>query len=193
MKLNVGSSYPRGQYRRDDWVNLDLVPAGSPNVVASAYEMPFLDDTFDLIHCVHVLEHVARDKWPLMLAEMFRVLEPGGFCFVEVPDFPGQCRAYLKGLIRDTQQTHIHRTGIWGKSERPGMGHQFGFDEDLLFRAFRKIGFRAPALLTSPEEMISGHYRDVPVILIKATKSDYRPPKNVADMSFDDLRSFILI
>lgn len=197
MKLNVGSSNPKGQYARGGWVNLDLCPQGRPTVIASAYEMPFSDNTFDEIHCVHVLEHVARDKWPLMLAEMFRVLKFGAHCYVEVPDFPGQCNNYLTSLKNTVpvrpMEVHIHRTGIWGKTERPGMGHMFGFDEALLLRAFGKIGFDDATLLTKGEEMISKHHRDGPVILVRGTRGVHFPEKHVSDMSFDELRNFILI
>jgi len=43
----------------------------------------FADDTFDVIVCSHVLEHVLDDK--KALSELFRVLKPGGWAVLQVP------------------------------------------------------------------------------------------------------------
>ena len=41
------------------------------------------DSTFDLIICIHVLEHVPNDD--VALKELFRVLKPGGIAILQVP------------------------------------------------------------------------------------------------------------
>lgn len=193
MKLNVGSSNQRGRYKQAEWVCFDLNKAAKPNVVGDAFQMPFADDSFDEIHSVHVLEHLPRDKWPLMLAEIFRVLKPGGAFYVEVPDFEIQCREYLAALRScDRWRIHLIRTAIWGKPERLGMGHQFGFDAGFLKRALSTIGFVSIKQLTEREDMISAHCRDGGVLLFKSTKSDHRPSVDVRTLTFDELREHII-
>lgn len=44
--------------------------------VASLLEMPFRDETFDMILCNHVLEHIT--EYHQALDEIWRVLKPGG-------------------------------------------------------------------------------------------------------------------
>jgi SAM-dependent methyltransferase len=46
-------------------------------------DVPFKDDAFDLIVCVHVLEHVEQDRQAMR--EMVRVLRPGGTAMLLVP------------------------------------------------------------------------------------------------------------
>jgi hypothetical protein len=46
-------------------------------------DVPFKDDHFDLIVCVHVLEHVPDDR--RAMREMVRVLKPGGVAMLLVP------------------------------------------------------------------------------------------------------------
>ncbi|MEA2421017.1 MAG: hypothetical protein QOF55_116 [Thermoleophilaceae bacterium] len=46
-------------------------------------DVPFKDGAFDLIVCVHVLEHVADDR--RAMREMARVLKPGGTAMLLVP------------------------------------------------------------------------------------------------------------
>jgi SAM-dependent methyltransferase len=41
------------------------------------------DNSYDLIICYHVLEHIEADM--LAMAELFRVLKPGGCCFIQTP------------------------------------------------------------------------------------------------------------
>jgi len=45
--------------------------------------MQFEDDSFDIIYCSHVLEHVTNDFQALQ--ELLRVLKPGGWALLQVP------------------------------------------------------------------------------------------------------------
>jgi hypothetical protein len=56
-----------------------------PGVMArfDLLRMPFPDQTFDAIICNHVMEHVADDS--LAMAEVYRVLKPGGWALLQVP------------------------------------------------------------------------------------------------------------
>jgi ubiquinone/menaquinone biosynthesis C-methylase UbiE len=47
--------------------------------------LPFKDNSFSLITCLDVLEHLEKDGE--LLVEMFRVCKPGGYVFVTVPAF----------------------------------------------------------------------------------------------------------
>lgn len=52
--------------------------------VASITQIPHADQTFDGVLAIGVLEYV-ENKLPLALAEVYRVLKPGGLFFIEVP------------------------------------------------------------------------------------------------------------
>lgn len=45
--------------------------------------MPFAENSFDVVLCNHVLEHVNDDL--VALREISRVLKPGGFAILQVP------------------------------------------------------------------------------------------------------------
>jgi len=83
-----GSSVDAFRARDPDveWIGLDL--PDSPEVrrrkrtdarfeTFDGVEIPFGDDSFDLVYCKQVLEHVRRPS--ALLAEVGRVLAPGGF------------------------------------------------------------------------------------------------------------------
>lgn len=45
--------------------------------------LPFPDDTFDAVICIHVLEHVDHDRQAM--SELHRVLRPGGWALITAP------------------------------------------------------------------------------------------------------------
>ncbi len=55
-------------------------------VLADGYRLPFRDASFDLVCLFDVLEHLDDDA--AALAEVRRVLEPGGLVFLSVPAYP---------------------------------------------------------------------------------------------------------
>ncbi|MCW2715537.1 MAG: class SAM-dependent methyltransferase [Frankiales bacterium] len=61
------------------------VPSGAQAraVRGNAYSLPFGDDSFDRIIAAEVLEHLPQDS--VAMAELFRVLRPGGLIAVTVP------------------------------------------------------------------------------------------------------------
>lgn len=172
MKLQVGSSDVAGRYKGEEWVNLDIKPHKGVNIIADASEkIPLDTNSVDEIHCVHVLEHVARDKYKPMLREMHRVLKPGGHLYVETPDFKRTIDNLLAAFLSgDTEGIHVWTTSVYGKNERKGMAHHWGFYEGLLRREFRYQGFKEVERLIDIDEMISTHYKQEPVLLVRGTK-----------------------
>ncbi|MHB8123101.1 MAG: methyltransferase domain-containing protein [Desulfuromonadaceae bacterium] len=44
------------------------------------------DESFSLVHCHHVMEHLDRDKWWNAFREIVRILMPDGLLVLRVPD-----------------------------------------------------------------------------------------------------------
>jgi SAM-dependent methyltransferase len=67
--------------------NLDYITADLESPIADVKmdirEMPFNDNTFDVLMCNHVLEHI--DNELKATKEIFRVLKPGGWAILQVP------------------------------------------------------------------------------------------------------------
>ncbi|MFP4088889.1 MAG: class I SAM-dependent methyltransferase [Cyclobacteriaceae bacterium] len=72
--------------------NLEYITADleSPwaKVKMDLHDVPFEDNTFDVIFCNHVMEHVEDDI--RCMSELHRVLKPGGWAIIQSPvyDFP---------------------------------------------------------------------------------------------------------
>ena len=78
--LNLGSG---GDLINEGVINFDLDFIPDVNVVGNGENLPFLDETFDLIINQAVLEHVKRPN--KIVKEMYRVLKKGGYIYVESP------------------------------------------------------------------------------------------------------------
>lgn len=55
-------------------------------VKMDVHQIPFADNTFDVVLCNHVLEHVRDDIQAMK--EFYRVMKPGAFAILQVPFFP---------------------------------------------------------------------------------------------------------
>jgi tellurite methyltransferase len=95
--------------------------------VASLSEIPFPDRRFDAVICSAVL-HFARDEaqFDRMLAEMWRVLRPGGLFFARLASTIG-----IENLVRNRQG---RRYLLPDGSER------FLVDEAMLIQAAERLG-----------------------------------------------------
>lgn len=82
-KCNLGC----GQFRKVGFVNVDVDPSATPDVLHNLNEVPypFQNDTFDLIECDHNLEHL-EDPFQAM-TEIHRILKTGGTLILRVPHF----------------------------------------------------------------------------------------------------------
>jgi predicted SAM-dependent methyltransferase len=53
------------------------------DVKADICDLPFEENSFDVVFCNHVLEHITDDK--KAMSELFRVLKPGGMGIFQIP------------------------------------------------------------------------------------------------------------
>jgi|SRR6185295_3755732 len=113
MKLNLASGTDIKPY---PWKNLDIVPKwpGYPpcdlHWDARTDKIPFPDASVDEIVAGYLLLHVARRHHKPLLAEMFRVLQPGGRVQIGELDMPAVMRRWLDNPT-DPQLCDL----VWGE------------------------------------------------------------------------------
>lgn len=88
-----------------DYKILDIVPDYNPDILGDIQNLPLKDSSQDAIICIAVLEHVEN---PIIACrEIYRVLKPGGYCFLTVPflhPYHGK-KGYYKDYWRFTKDT----------------------------------------------------------------------------------------
>lgn len=80
------------------------------------------DHSFDLIICYHILEHIEADQQAM--AELYRILRPGGTCLVQTPFKPGaiyEDKTITKAadrLVHFGQEDHVRIYSVSGLRAR---------------------------------------------------------------------------
>jgi len=88
-----------------DYTTLDL---HSPiaDIKADICDLPFKEETFDMIFCNHVLEHIQDDK--KAMSELYRVLKPSGIGVFQIPIDLNRSKTYEDSSITSPKERAIH-------------------------------------------------------------------------------------
>lgn len=141
--------FPIGAWRE---LRLDIDPDVAPDIEASITDMSMLPDaSVDAIWSSHNLEHLWAHEVPVALAEFHRVLHPGGFALLTMPDLQQVATLVASGALEDP--AYISMMGpvspidmIYG--HRPSvaagngfMSHRTGFTASTLAGHLGRAGF----------------------------------------------------
>lgn len=105
--------FAHADYKTTDWTESVHEGARRADIVASLDALPVPDASFDVVLCTQVLEHVPEPA--AVLAELRRVLRPGGALWLTVP---------FVGELHEEPHDHFRYTshGLRGLCERAGFG-----------------------------------------------------------------------
>jgi SAM-dependent methyltransferase len=151
-KLHIGC----GKNTLDGWINIDVYPA--PLALNVLWGLPFATGSARYIFVSHLLEHLffPRDVKPF-LAELRRVLAPGGVVRIVVPDIE-QC---IEAYVNNDRNFFGNRRETWpwwpenptrledflayaGAGAEPAYlfeSHKYGYDFETLSRVLADAGF----------------------------------------------------
>ncbi|MBD1261808.1 class I SAM-dependent methyltransferase [Maribacter polysiphoniae] len=127
-----------------DYTTTDL---NSPlaDVEADICNLPFADNTYDVILCNHVLEHIPDDEKAMQ--ELYRVLKPGGWGIFQIPQDLNREHTFEDDSITDRKE----RARIFGQYDHVRIYGKDYFDK------LRTIGFEVKEVdfnkNLSPEEI----------------------------------------
>lgn len=114
--------------------NLDYITADlhSPiaDVKADICNLPFEDNSFDVVFCNHVLEHISDDTKAMQ--ELYRVLKPGGMGIFQIPQDLNREITFEDDTITDRKE----RAQLFGQYDHVRVYGRDYFDK------LRTIGFR---------------------------------------------------
>jgi SAM-dependent methyltransferase len=157
--LHVGCGYARAEklhplFRTPNWreLRLDIDPAVGPDVIASMTDMGNVPAAS--VHAVwssHSLEHLYAHEVAVALREFNRVLVPGGFVLITVPDLASLAHYVAEGRLEDP--IYMSPAGpisaidiLFGcrallEKGKSHMAHRTGFSSKTLASALHSVEF----------------------------------------------------
>ena len=132
MKLNLGA----GDTYLNGYVSIDRKRRHEPLKFREVYPLTeWGDESCDEVRASHVLEHFSHRETEAVLREWIRVLKPGGWLKVAVPDFRYIAQEYLKAET----DAPLHGYCMGGQVDENDY-HKAIFDEDGLRQALEDLG-----------------------------------------------------
>ncbi|WP_053977054.1 class I SAM-dependent methyltransferase [Mangrovimonas xylaniphaga] len=119
------------RFRAKDNLDYTTTDLNSPlaDVKADICNLPFENDSFDIILCNHVLEHIPDDTKAMQ--ELYRILKPGGFGVFQIPQDLNREVTFEDDSITDKKE----RDKIFGQYDHVRVYGRDYFDK------LRSIGF----------------------------------------------------
>lgn len=112
-----------------DYTTTDL-ESPIADIKADICDLPFEDNTYDVILCNHVLEHIPDDT--KAMHELYRVLKPGGYGVFQIPQDLRRAHSFEDDTITDRKE----RAKIFGQYDHVRVYGRDYFDK------LRSIGFQ---------------------------------------------------
>jgi predicted SAM-dependent methyltransferase len=150
--LNLGC----GKKTISGFVNVDKYFTRQEGIVnEDISDIPYYDNSVDLIYSSHALEHLSIRKSKVALREWYRVLKPGGQLYLAIPDLELICRVIQDQFTTEEQMRWFLFT-LFGyqvdqeidysdKSldhvDHPGEFHCSGYTKKSLMSELKSIGF----------------------------------------------------
>jgi SAM-dependent methyltransferase len=106
-----GDVWPGGHkflFKKATYETLDIDPKVAPTFVADIRDMPFEDETWDMIICHSVIEHVLQRRTEAY-DELFRVLKRGGILLYNIPIYMDK-ESEPASVVSRTQLEEAYKT-----------------------------------------------------------------------------------
>ncbi len=139
LRLHIG-----GVEAKAGWRILNVQPGPDVDYEGDVADLlpTFADDSVAEIYASHIVEHLGYDKaLPETLAQFARVLQPGGRCYIAVPDMANLCRVFTHPKADLNTRIHVMRILYGGRTD-PYDVHVAGFDQEILGFFLGKAGFK---------------------------------------------------
>jgi SAM-dependent methyltransferase len=104
--------------------------------------LPVEDCTVDGVLLLHVFEHIAPGDVEEVLKEIWRVLKPGGYLQLEMPNIASACSMLFVAMEKmDAQLLMLALRSIYGSHEQDGQNHKWGYSPESLIPLLELCGY----------------------------------------------------
>jgi len=173
INLGSGAGSARLPALFEHWRNLrvDVDPATEPDLVADLVDLSAIPaDTADAVWACHSLEHLYRHEVVTALREMRRIVKPGGFVCIRVPDL----QTVASHIAADRMHEVLYQSDagpvtahdvLFGFGPdvargRTAMAHRTGFTPTVMVSSLEQAGFASLFVRRQPNLELVALARD---------------------------------
>ena len=157
LNVGCGSAGPERLpecFQQPEWqqIRLDINPAVQPDIIANLTDLSAVEtNSMEAVYSSHNIEHLYLHETVIALKEMHRVIRPGGFLLITLPDLQQVAQLVAQGKLSE----EIYRSPVgpitpldmlYGHQASVAegntyMAHKSGFDKHSLSAALLNAGF----------------------------------------------------
>lgn len=148
--VNVDNFHSEQELRK---LNAHVPKRGTTYVKADALDLPFPDNSFDLVENTDMIEHLRMTQVVPALREWYRVLRSGGELIVTTIDFSDLARAWLEfvdGRPFDLKTYVDWAEVVYGIQVDDGQYHKTPFTPEFMKLCLELAGFEGAKISLAP-------------------------------------------
>lgn len=182
IKLHLAS----GTAYKDGWINIDNNSYNNIKKLDLNWDLriplPFPDNSVDYIFNEHFFEHLTVEEGLSSMKDFLRVLKPGGFMRIAMPDLEVTVRRYFDENWKENNRAIFEKLGLTFIQTRAELinigfrwwGHQWLYDWEELERRLKEAGGkkikRCYIFESEHEELKNLETRDESILIAEVTK-----------------------
>lgn len=173
LNVGCGSAGPERLpecFQQDGWqqIRLDINAAVKPDIIADLTDLSAVaTGSVDAVYSSHNIEHLYLHETVTALAEMQRVVRPGGFLLITLPDLQQVAQLVSEGRLTDEiyhspvgpitalDMLYGHQASV--AQGNTYMAHKSGFDKHSLSHALLNAGFSDVRVTADPHYNLWGY------------------------------------
>lgn len=141
LEVGCGTSPKHG------FIHCDVRRLPNVDIVCSAWQIPFPNNTVDKIYSRHMIEHLSKEEAIETLTHWFQILKIGGIIDINTPDLEKTIEQFkLPGespFLQRKISNELHAlNSLFGWQTNPFDLHKWGYSYKTLSKLLQDIGFK---------------------------------------------------
>lgn len=134
VKLHLGC----GHKHIEGYINIDVRELPEVDEVDDVKALTkFENNSVDVIYASHILEHITRKEYTMVLSRWYELLKEGGVLRIAVPDIEKVFKHY-----QEHKDLRLLRGFLWGGQSFGANYHYCGWDYETLSEDLLSVGFK---------------------------------------------------
>lgn len=159
--IDIGSGETRRDFNGIKPIRVDIREECEPDYRCDVRNLPFADNSFDIVFSSHVLEHFDRATWKSVLTEWTRLVAKDGKLILILPNIMWAAQRMVNDKVIDNDVLNV----LYGAQSNPFDYHYNGLTPERVKEALTELGFEIKEVKCEYYNMVIEAVRRVPKVI----------------------------